>query len=87
MLLKACTRTFEIIKGGDQTAVEMENKHLIFHLDGWEEFPEHQATISSSSRVCVCDVLAGVERRRLADLLLPGHRRRGAAVHGVLQQV
>lgn len=41
-----------------------------------------RATISSSIRAS--DVLPGVERRGLADLLLLGDRRRGTAVHGVL---
>lgn len=39
--------------------------------------------ISSSS--CASDVVAGVERRGLPDLLLLGYRRRGAPFHGVLQ--
>lgn len=35
--------------------------------------------------ICAPDVVTGVERRGLADLLLLGHRRRGAPFHGVLQ--
>lgn len=44
-----------------------------------------RAMIPSSGDAC--GVLTGVERRGLADLLLPGYRCRGTAVHGVLQQV